>query len=200
MRHLTVACSLALIVAACDRPSSDAADTTVVDSTVASAPADTGPSVPAPDADAWTARPDGIGPIRVGMTSAEARAAAGLAPGSPVPGDCAYLNAGAEADALPHGVRVMLARDTVVRLETRDSTVATAEGVRVGDPEARVTQRYEGRVEVQLRKYEPPPAHLLVVTPPDDSLHRVMLLTDGTRVTELRVGRMPEVALVEGCG
>ena len=181
-----------LLVAACDRPAADSAD-----STVAVAPPDSGGAAASTsDAGAWIARPDGVGPIRVGMTSAEARVAAGLAAAAAVPGDCAYL----DADGLPSGVRVMLARDTVVRAELADSTIATAEGARVGDAEEGVTQLYAGRVEVQPHKYEPSPAHVLVVTQPGDSAHRVILVTDGTRVTGLRVGRMPEVAFVEGCG
>jgi hypothetical protein len=180
-----------LLATACGRSSADDAD-----STLTAAPPDSVPSAPASDSGAWVARPDGIGPIRVGMTSAEARAATGLAEAAPVAGECAYLG----AVELPHGVRVMLARDTVVRVETTDSTVATEDGARVGEAEARVTELYAGRMAVQPQKYEPPPAHVLVVTPPDDTTRRIIFLTDGARVTELRVGRMPEVAFVEGCG
>lgn len=190
MRHHTLVIVPLLLAAACDARAPER-----IDSTIGAAPSDAAAATTSADDSAWVARPDGIGPVRVGMTAAEVRAAAGLAPVLAVGGDCTYLDA-----TLPHGVRVMLARDTVVRAETADATVVTAAGARVGDTEQRATQLYAGRVEVQPRKYEPPPAHLLVVTPPEDSAHRIILVTDGTHVTGLRVGRLPEVAWVEGCG
>src|SRR4051812_15240405 len=120
----------------------------------ACAPSSTGAST-------WTVRPDGIGPLHVGMTSAAARAALGLPTGSKGASGCDYL---AGTAATPLHANVMLTNDTVVRFDVRDSSIATAEGARVGDSETRVQQLYQGRIAVQPHKYLAG-GHYLVVTP-----------------------------------
>lgn len=150
---------------------------------------------------AWVARADGVGPLRVGMSADEAWRAAGMTGAMPAPpadaspGACRYL----PDDDLPQRVRVMLVGDSVVRVDVPDSSIATDAGARVGDAEASVLAMYDGRVQVQPHKYDGPGAHYLVVTPASDARHRLIFETDGARVTTYRVGRLPEVAWVEGC-
>jgi hypothetical protein len=92
----------------------------------------------------------------------------------------------------------MLVHDTVVRLDIRDSALATETGVRVGDAEGDVRSLYAGRVTTQPHKYVQG-GHYLVVRSPGDSTRQLVFETDGKRVTSYRVGRTPEVAWVEGC-
>jgi hypothetical protein len=87
-----------------------------------------------------------------------------------------------------------------VRFDIRDTTVATETGARVGDAESRIMSLYRGRVSVQPHKYTGPTGHYLIVTQPEDSTLRTIFETDGQRVTTFRVGRMPAVGYVEGCG
>lgn len=92
----------------------------------------------------------------------------------------------------------MIVDGRVVRIEVKDSLVATDRGARVGDGEARIDSLYRGMVTVEPHKYTD--GHYLVVTPAAaDSGLRLIFETDGSRVTEFRVGRLPEVAWVEGC-
>jgi hypothetical protein len=168
-------------------------DSALADSTLAdTASADTG----------WALRDDGIGPLRVGMTVDEARAALGQFRGIlPDPGGppdslaCGY----AMSERLPPGVRVMLEDARVVRVEVDSGYVPTAGGARIGDTEARIQQLYSGRVQVQPHKYTD--GHYLVVRPTEasDTTHLLLFETDGRVVTRFRGGQKPQVEYVEGC-
>jgi hypothetical protein len=147
--------------------------------------------------DGWIMRPDGVRALRIGMTAAAARTALALPPAAAAtpPGECRYI----ETPSLPVRLYFMAVSDTLVRIDVRDSTVATREGARVGDSEARVNELYAGRVTTQPHKYTGPTGHYLVVTPPGDTNHLIVFETDGARVTNYRVGRKQEVQWVEGC-
>ena len=136
----------------------------------------------------------GAPPLRIGMSDAEARQALGMPKASATSRDeCRYLDTKGKSR-----VYVMLVRDTVARLDVRDSTMATEAGARIGDPESRVLELYRGRVTTQPHKYVSG-GHYLEVASPTDSTRRLVFETDGKRVTSFRVGRMPEVRWVEGC-
>jgi hypothetical protein len=139
----------------------------------------------------------GLEPIRVGMTLSEARAALPRF----------ELSAGVDSlacdypaiDGLPEGVLVMVDQGTVARVDVKSATVPTAEGARVGDTEQRIQELYGARVSVMPHKYTD--GHYLVVrsAAPDDTLHRIVFETDGSKVERYHAGRMPQVLYVEGC-
>jgi hypothetical protein len=148
----------------------------------------------------WTVSARGLGPLRAGMTVAEA--AVVVANGFAIPEGadttrCGYAN----WPAAPAGVWVMLEHGRVVRVEVRDGMTATDVGARIGDREARIDSLYHGRVATTPGKYEAK-RHLLVVTPtaPTDSAYRLIFETDGRVVTNYRAGSRPAVEYVEGCG
>ena len=152
---------------------------------------------------AWRLRFDGIGPVRVGMTFDEARAALG--------GDLRMSDAVAGVEdgpdrcdhpasaRLPAGVWVMVEGRRVVRVEVDSGRIATAEGARIGDTEARIEQLYPGRVTVWPHKYTD--GHYLYVRPaePSDTTRLLIFETDGRVVQRFRAGRKPQVEYVEGC-
>ena len=195
-RALAAALFFALPVSACADRSRVAHSTGVVDSTAASTQA--GPSVPAatstPDG-GWLARPDGGGPRRVGITAREALAAAGAGGTDTNPDTaCHFL----DVAKMPKRLYVMVESGVVTRIDVRDTSVATAEGARLLSPQDSVLAMYAGRVQVKPHKYTRGWSYL-VVTPPGDSLHRIVFEADGSRVTSFRVGREPSVEYVEGC-
>jgi hypothetical protein len=153
----------------------------------------TTPSDPTPS-DRGTVAFDGVPPLRVGMSAADARRALGIAASGASGSSCSYLDTKGKSKAY-----VMLRSDTIARLEIRDRSLATTAGARVGDSEASVLALYRGRVTTQPHKYLPNGHYLVVTTPADRSL-RLVLETDGKQVTTFRVGREPEVEQVEGCG
>ena len=149
-------------------------------------------------------RPDGMGPLRVGMTVDEARRALGhLEPLGPaagdVEGDSALACQHAESARLGAGVLVMLEGGRVVRVEVDSGGAATAEGARIGDTEARIGELYPGRVTVLPHKYTD--GHYLYVRPaePSDTTRLIIFETDGRVVTRFRGGQKPQVEYVEGC-
>ena len=127
------------------------------------------------------------------MSEAQARAALGMSASKGGSKECRYLDTGGRSR-----VYAMLVRDTVVRLDVRDSSVATDAGVRVGDAESRVRSLYPGSVTTQPHKYVQG-GHYLIVSSPATSTRQIVFETDGKRVTSYRVGRVPEVGWVEGC-
>ena len=147
---------------------------------------------------ATTVTETGYGPLRIGMTLANAAAALGSpAPSSAGPdSSCSYVHFANE----PPGMRIMINGGTVARIEVDSSTIATGLGARVGDSEARIQELYGPRLSVEPHKYLAG-GHYMIVTPfpPTDSNFRLVFETDGSRVTTYRAGRLPEVTWVEGC-
>ena len=149
-----------------------------------------------PWADA-TLSDSGFGPVVVGMTPMEAKAASGdrLRLPERLGAECDY----AVAPGID-GLMFMIEHARVVRVEVRARGVRTAEGAGVGDTEARVQELYPGRVTVSPHKYTD--GHYLTVAPRDAAGGSVQLIfeTDGHVVTQFRGGLLPQVAYVEGCG
>ena len=138
----------------------------------------------------------GLGPLRAGMTIAEARTALGGALVVPAEYDstgCDY----ASWRGGPRGVRVMIDQGRIARVEVDSVNVATAAGARVGDSEERIQSLYGGRVTVTPHKYED--GRYLTVSGVGDSSVAIVFETSKGRVTRYRAGRRPAVEYVEGC-
>lgn len=211
IRSTAIAAALLALSTACGGGGDD--DAAAPDSTAAAPPSTAPPSTDsaagpasadsaAAQDTAWTLRHDGLGPLRVGMTAAEAEAALGhfrLIPFNPgAPADsmaCGY----AASDRLPDGVKVMMEGARVVRLDVVSGGVATAGGARIGDSEARIQQLYPGRVTVGPHKYTD--GHYLTVRPAQasDTTHLIVFETDGQAVLRYRGGQKPQVEYVESC-
>jgi hypothetical protein len=143
-----------------------------------------------------TVTESGIGPIRVGMTVAQAAQAMGGGFAAPKGGTsgCTY----AVLTKAPPGLAVMLQDGVVARVDVRSGNIATAAGARIGDSEARIKSLYPGKFVSTPHKYVSG-GHYLTVTPSDPN-HHIVFETDGKKVTSYRAGRVPEVDQVESCG
>ena len=163
----------------------------------AGAPRDSSaPTSAAPHAPDSTVTEHGLGPLRAGMTIAEARAALGDALVVPAEYDtteCDY----ATWRGGPRGVHVMIDQGRIARVEVDSVGVATAAGARVGDTEERIQRLYPGRVTVTPHKYED--GKYLTVSAIGDSSAAIVFETSKGRVTRYRAGRRPAVEYVEGC-
>jgi hypothetical protein len=193
--------SLALLLAiACGRGTDDApaVPETAHSTSVANG---NGAGTPVSDHRSWTVTERGYGPLRAGMTLAEARSALGDSLSISAPSDsiCDHV-APAFAKGEDPSVDFMIEEGRIVRIEVGDSTVATAAGARVGDARTRIEALYKGRVRVQPHKYTD--GHYLIVPlgPGADSLFRLVFETDEKgKVLNYRSGLYPQVEWVEGC-
>lgn len=191
----------ALVLVACNTDTKAVSDSIAAESARASSPAPMpepapAPAVPPAAAGEWTPSVNGVHGARVGMTSAETRAALGLPAGKTfAAGTCEYL----DAKSLPKNLWFMMESDTLTRIDVRDSTVTTEAGARIGDTEARINELYAPNVRTEPHKYTGPVGHYMIVTPPGDAVHLIVFETDGQRVLRWRVGRKPAVQYVESC-
>ncbi len=142
----------------------------------------------------WIVRADGIGPLQVGVPLATASRTLGE--------ELRVTEAGCDhvdPTTMPDGILLMVIDDRVARVEIDTAGIHTVEGAQVGDSESRILALYGARAKIEPHKYTYPDGHYVVVTPPSDTLHRIIFETFKGRVTAYRAGRVPAVQLVEGC-
>ncbi len=160
------------------------------------------PPVAQPDRSSIPAEPTltmsehGIGPLRIGMSLAEASAALGgalIVPPNADTAACDYV----EWRGAPAGVTLMVDAGRLARVDVSLSGVRTANGIGVGDSEEAVQRAYGGRAVVSPHKYED--GYYLAVADPTDTLFALVFETSGGKVTRYRGGRRPQVEYVEGC-
>ncbi len=136
--------------------------------------------------------PEGAGPVRIGMSTAEALAIrpAPIAQGYGDPSEC-------EVYALhkDQAFWFMIERGKVVRTTAGIGGV-TVEGVNVGDPEAKVRAAYSV-LDDQPAKYAEPPAHDVTWWKTADSGIRFEINADG-RVATIHAGGKA-IEYVENC-
>ena len=151
---------------------------------------------------------DGIGPIKIFMTLAQATAAVG----KPVKVDpnyefegCAYAN----VDGGPEGLSFMVNRNKpsdpwlIVRADVNEgSAIATVSGIRVGATEAQVKEVYSGQggsYTVEPHPYTAPEGHYLVYDADGKGGRLLIFATDGKKVLSFRAGDEGAVQAIEGC-
>lgn len=141
---------------------------------------------------------DGVGPLKVGMTVADAEKAAGakisVHNNEDPQGECVI----ADVTGWPKDVSFMLIKGTIARFNVYEGVMKTAEGAGIGSTEDEVKKLYaNAKVDVLPHKYVD--GHYLEITMPGVVGLQYVFETDGSKVTAFRSGRLPEVGFVEGC-
>ena len=140
-----------------------------------------------------------IGPVRIGMTLAQAEKAAGIPFSKPDLGDngCGYSKAQGIENLL-----FMVRDNQIARIDVvRNSTIKTPNGAGIGDTRAKIQERYPRLIEVTPHKYVQG-GHYLTYTPPNASDRNYSIVFETNEkdiVTRFRSGKLPEVTWVEGC-
>lgn len=148
--------------------------------------------------------PDGWGKLRIGMSRAEAVAAAGEdanphAVGGADPAQCDEFR----PTGAPAGLLVMIERGVLTRISvSRDTGIATPAGFRVGDAGSDVEAEYGERALIEPHQYWAAPARYITVwreTLPGAPRRGIRYEIDeaGT-IVHLRAGG-PSIEYVEGC-
>ena len=185
--RLAAASLFVLSLAACGLPAEAPAP---------AAPSAPPPPAPAPAGPALTSK--GLGPIRIGMTEAEIRAAVGDAslepPAAQASEGCAQLRLRGDYP----GVILMLEEGRLTRIDLDDrSSVRTDRGVGVGATVAEVMAAYPQAVSSPHKYVAAPAAYLTAWTTPDRE-GTVFEVGQEGRVVLIHAGG-PSIQYVEGC-
>jgi len=148
---------------------------------------------------------DGIGPVDIGMTLAEASAAAGVPIrflDNPAGPECRYAvpdRASGTGDELGF----MVVNGRIARVDVGimgPDLIRTVSGIGKGNTEAEVKATYPGRIRVEPHPYIPN-GRYLVYMPSDPSLRHLSMIfetVDG-EVRLFRAGLAEQVSWKEGC-
>lgn len=142
----------------------------------------------------------GLGPVRIGMTEPQIRAAIS----SPLHAEneangCYYLAPRAET-SFESQPGFMMRNKKLARIDIYGGEWVTTAGASVGSTEAEIAKLYRGRLQSRPHPYDDT-GHYLIVTP-TEPVHKGMNLdfeTDGRLVTSFRAGLVDATSLIEGC-
>lgn len=189
-----MAVGMVLALAACERtpetPSVDA------EAAVPAPAADTAPAAPATAAPG-PARLDGYGPVALGSTLEEVRAAWK----EPLQGEVAddYCHALRPEGAQAEDVIFMIEGKRLVRYDVRNDRIVAPGGGKVGMSLGQLQTLYPDRGDLTPHKYDEK-GHNLRVRPATEGGALVNFEINGDgNVTAWRVGKTPQVDYVEGC-
>lgn len=193
-----LALGIALALSGCDRPpetpskDAEAAVPTPVDTAPAAAPAAQDPA-----AATGPARLDGYGPLTLGSTLDEVRAAWKAPLQGEVPDD--YCHALRPEGAQAQDVILMIEGKRLVRYDVRNDRVTAPGGGKVGMSLGQLQTLYPDRGDLTPHKYDEK-GHNLRVRPATEggALINFEINGDGN-VSAWRVGQTPQVDYVEGC-
>jgi len=143
-------------------------------------------------ADAWVARQDGIGPVKIGMTIPQLNMALHekfAMPEAKEDQGCFYVTASKHPQ-----VSFMIENGRLVRLDVDKSGVATTEGVQVGESEEHVKQVYGLRLKVEPHHYTE--GHYLTLR---NGNYGIRFETDEGKVSTFYAGTFEAIQYIEGC-
>lgn len=146
--------------------------------------------------DVWVLHEDGIGPVKVGMSLSQLNTVLHekfSMPGSKDDQGCFYVN----PTKNPH-VAFMIEDGRLARIDVDGPGVATAEGIQVGDSEARALQVYGSRLKVEPHAYTGPEGHYLTVRS-KSGRYGIRFETDKGKIETFYAGRFEAVQYIEGC-
>ena len=146
--------------------------------------------------ESWVIRPQGAGPVKIGMTIAEINAALSEKFGLPAEKDergCFCVSPSQHPD-----VTFMIENGRLVRIDVDKPGVTTPEGIQVGDSETRVKNVYGNRLKVEPHAYSGPEWHYLTVRS-KDGRYGTKFETDGAKIRSYYAGLFSAVQYIEGC-
>lgn len=137
---------------------------------------------------------DGLGPIKIGMTVAQAEQALGArlvrAEGY---ADACYF---ADPEGMP-GVRLLVTNQTIARIDLSSASYATDKGAKVGDTEVTVLENLYPNARVEPQRGEDKTRRIAIYS--ENEQFMIMFETDGERVTGISVGKLGAVLSPKGC-
>jgi hypothetical protein len=141
---------------------------------------------------------DGLGPIQVGMTLADAVNMGLLNENPNMKKECDFVFPAVGA-GVPDNVGVMIVRGKVARIDVDTGSVTTEDGAKIGDTEEKIKSIYNGDLQIEPHKYVAGGHYMIVMGDSASAGKAIVFETNGKVVTNFRAGRLPEVKWVEGC-
>lgn len=142
---------------------------------------------------------DGLGPIQIGMTLADAVNMGLLNENPNMKKDCDFVYPAIGA-GIPDNVGVMVVKGKIARIDVDTGSVTTEDGAKIGDTEEKLKSIYNGDLQTEPHKYLDGGHYMIVMGDSVSPGKAIVFETDGKKVTNFRAGRLPEVKWVEGCG
>jgi hypothetical protein len=142
----------------------------------------------------------GLGPVKIGMTPAQASQALGEPlkglKGSEANAECRYVWPQGNAEK---PVAFMVTHQRIARIEVHKTPTMSVSGAYIGMSEQRLKSLYSP-LEMQAHKYNPK-GHVFIYRSklPVYKPYTMLFETDGQQVTTFRSGLNEEVNWVEGC-
>lgn len=144
---------------------------------------------------AQTVGPQGLGPVRFGMTLSQLSRVLGeelQAPADPEDRGCFYV----DTKRFPE-VWFMIEGGRLQRIDVRSTAVATSQGIRVGDSVEKVKRVYGPRLTDEPHHYSGPEDRYLTVKL--NAKVGVRFETTGPIIGNFYVGGLSQIEYVEGC-
>jgi Periplasmic lysozyme inhibitor of I-type lysozyme len=146
----------------------------------------------------WEATVLGVGPVKLGMTLAQAEQAMGRKLVSTWPGsdtsECAYYSAKPKID----GLLFMTAQGSIVRYDVRGPNVRTRSGIAVGDSVEHARAVYGDQLEVTPHRYTGPEDAYLTLWS-NDRKTAIRFETLKGKIERFHAGFAEQAQYVEGC-
>ena len=146
--------------------------------------------------DTWVVREDGVGPVKVGMNLSQLNAVLHerfSMPYSKEDQGCFYVKPAKHAH-----IAFMIEDGRLVRIDVDKAGISTAEGVQVGDSEARALQVYAPRLKVESSKYGGPGGHYLTMRSVNGR-YGIRFETEKGKMRTFYAGGFDAIQYVEGC-
>ncbi|MNK25041.1 hypothetical protein D3C87_433620 [compost metagenome] len=195
-----LALAVVLAVGGCDRhPDTPSREAGAASPTAAASatPTPTAPVVPGAPAQTGPARLDGYGPLQLGSSVDEVRAAWKTPLQGEVPDD--YCHALRPEGAQGRDVVLMIEGRRLVRYDVDSDRILAPGGGKVGMSLGQLQSLYPDRGDVTPHKYDDK-GHNLRVRPATEGGALINFEIDGDgNVSAWRVGQTPQVDYVEGC-
>ncbi len=142
---------------------------------------------------------NGMGPVKVGMSLAEASKATGLAfiETEERLGDCSQIS----PKGSPKGVSFMVINGYISRVDIYENKrITTVKGAKIGDKKAIIFSLYKGQIR-ETNSETSADTKLLIFTPKEqkDKNYRLIFEIYKNRVKGFRSGKLPAVEYSEGC-
>jgi hypothetical protein len=141
-------------------------------------------------------RPDGVGPIRVGMSLSQLSTTFHekfSLPENKEDQGCFYVNPRTHPE-----FALMIENGHLVRIDVKDPSMPTSEGIHVGDTEAQLRRVYGSKLKVEPSQYTGDEGGHFLTVRSDKGRYGIRFETEQGRITEYYAGDNA-IQYVEGC-